>query len=62
MEDEQLLTVTEVADRLSLSRSKVYELLSQGDIPSVHIGRARRVAATALDEWIARLRETKRVG
>ena len=60
MEDEQLLTVDEVAERLSLSRSKVYELLAGGDIPSVHIGRARRVIATDLDTWITRLKEEQR--
>ncbi len=57
MEDDQLLTVDEVAQRLSLSRSKVYELLAEGDIPSVHIGRSRRVIAKELDKWIARLKE-----
>lgn len=60
MEDEELLTVAEVARRLSLSRSKVYELISAGDIPSIHIGRARRVAVIDLDHWITRLMKEQR--
>jgi excisionase family DNA binding protein len=51
-----LLTVEEVADRLSLGRSKVYELIASGAIQSVTIGRSRRVAATAVEAFVLALR------
>jgi excisionase family DNA binding protein len=30
----------------------VYELLSRGEIPSIHIGTARRIPLTALRAWV----------
>lgn len=47
-----LLRIDEAARRLSIGRSKTYELLRAGVIPSVRIGRSRRVPAHALEVWI----------
>lgn len=47
-----LLRVEQVGDRLNLSRARVYELIASGDIPSVTIGRSRRVRADVLEAWI----------
>jgi excisionase family DNA binding protein len=49
----RLLTVQQVIERLHLSRSSVYELISSGEIPSLKIGRARRVSEDDLDRFIA---------
>jgi excisionase family DNA binding protein len=49
----QLLTVVDAARHLGISRSKVYELLADGELPSVRIGRTRRIALAALEEFIA---------
>jgi excisionase family DNA binding protein len=51
----QLLTVIEVAEHLS--RSKVYELLADGTLPSVRIGRNRRVTACALSDFVTKHEE-----
>ena len=48
-----LLTVKEAAERLSLSRSTVYELVLGGEIQSIKVGRSRRVLAGALTDFIA---------
>jgi excisionase family DNA binding protein len=48
-----LLTIVDAAQHLGISRSKVYELLAAGELPSVRIGRTRRIAVTALEEFIA---------
>jgi putative molybdopterin biosynthesis protein len=48
-----LLTVREVARRLSLGRATTYPLVQRGELPSVRIGRAVRVPAQALDRWVA---------
>jgi excisionase family DNA binding protein len=44
----RLLNVREVADRLGVSRNKVYELLNKGEIHSLAIGRTRRISPVAL--------------
>ena len=41
-----LLRTEEVATRLRLSRSRIYELIASGELPSVLIGSSRRVAVT----------------
>lgn len=50
-----LLTVRAAAERLSLSRSTVYELIRRGDLSSVKIGGTRRICPDALDAFRARL-------
>jgi excisionase family DNA binding protein len=57
-DDPWLLTPDQVAAKLNVSRSKVFQLL-QDDLPSVQIGRSRRVPAERLREWVAQ-RETLR--
>jgi excisionase family DNA binding protein len=50
-----LLTVPEAAARLSLGRSKVYELLTRGELQAVRIGRAVRIPVAELEHFVARL-------
>jgi excisionase family DNA binding protein len=52
-DDRILLRITDVAVRLSLSRAKTYQLISQGIIPTVTLGTVRRVPAAALEELAA---------
>jgi excisionase family DNA binding protein len=55
-----LLRPREVAATLGLGRSKTYELIAKGDIPSIRIGKAVRVPADRLREWIeAKMTEQK---
>jgi excisionase family DNA binding protein len=49
-----LLSVSEAATALSLSRSLLYELLMRGEVPSIKIGRSRRVPVKALHDFVAR--------
>ncbi len=51
--DQLLLRAEEVAKALGLGRSKVYELMATGNLPTVRIGRAVRVPADALRNWVA---------
>ncbi len=51
---EKLLTPLEVAQRLSISKSKVYQLLQKGVIPVVRIGRSTRVDPIDLSVFIDR--------
>lgn len=52
--DELLLRPNEAARLLSLGRSKLYELVATGELPSVKIGRATRIPVADLQAWVAR--------
>ena len=56
MEDRLLYRVTEVAVFLNVSRSKVYELMSSGDLQSVKIDRTRLIRGTDLRAYVESLR------
>ncbi|WP_432571179.1 excisionase family DNA-binding protein [Kineococcus sp. SYSU DK005] len=43
------------AKYLGISRTGLFELLKAGELPSVKIGRLRRIPASALDDYITRL-------
>ena len=40
-----------------LGRTKVYELITSGELRTVKIGRRRFVPATAVEEYVARLEQ-----
>jgi len=52
--DPELLTPEEAARRLSVPRTKVYQLLARGELRSVKVGRLRRVVTRSLSEYIDR--------
>lgn len=53
--DKLLLTPREAAEVLSVSRSKLYQLLAAGELRSVRMTVARRVAASELRRYVERL-------
>ncbi len=61
MDDRILLRPEEAAQRLGLSRSVVYELMSDGRLPSIRIGRSRRILAGALAAFVDAERERQAV-
>jgi excisionase family DNA binding protein len=52
-----LYRVADAAVALSLSRAKVYELISSGALRSVRIDGARRIRAVDLEAFVASLGE-----
>lgn len=50
-----LVRVNEAAEALGLSRSKVYDLIARGEIPSVRVGNSVRVSTRALEAWLKAL-------
>lgn len=60
MADDDLLTVPEVMARMRLGRSTVYDLIRSRRLPSLTIGRCRRIPARAVREYIARELEVAR--
>ena len=55
-----LYTPKQAAGALGIGRSKLYDLLRDGELESIHIGAARRIPAQALDEFIERRRAATR--
>ena len=53
----RLVTIPVAAQLLGVSRSKLYELLAQGELPTVRIGRSRRIAIADLDAFAHRCRD-----
>jgi excisionase family DNA binding protein len=47
-----LLTLPEAGRALAISRSKMYDLLNSGHLPSVHIGRSRRVRVSDVENFV----------
>ena len=48
-----LLRIPELAQRLGLSRSKIYELIDRGEIRCIHVDRSVRVPMEEVDRWLA---------
>lgn len=58
---KQLYRVTDAMEILSLSRSRIYELIRSGRLRTVKEGRTRLVPASAITDYIALLeREAER--
>jgi excisionase family DNA binding protein len=60
-EDRLLLSVSEAAHALAVSRTTFYELMWRGEITPIHIGRSVRIAKSELLRFVA-LRDEAWVG
>jgi excisionase family DNA binding protein len=52
--EPMLLTIPEVATKLGLGRSKVYNLIRDEGLPTVKFGTATRVPVKELEHWVTR--------
>lgn len=50
---DQLLTVPQVAKQVQLSEYRIYELIRQGELKSVRLGKSVRVRPSALADFVA---------
>ena len=62
MEEKVLLTIDEAAQRLGIGRSHAYIFVMKGELPSVKLGRSRRIPAAAVDEFVRRLEDESAPG
>lgn len=53
----EYLRVPEVAEVLRIARTRAYELVAEGEVPSIRIGRSVRVSRTELDRWLEEQRQ-----
>lgn len=54
-----LLKIPEVMARLAVGQTKVYELMSSGELRSVKVGRSRRVPSDELERFVAELDDSR---
>lgn len=52
--DPRYYTVRETCEHLRCSRRYLYELLTRGELQSFTMGRARRVVAVSVDDYVER--------
>lgn len=52
MPQRLLLRIPEVAETLGIGRTKIYEMIATGELPTVRVGRAVRISVTTLQKWV----------
>jgi excisionase family DNA binding protein len=52
-----LLTPEEAAAMLSVGRTRVYELIANGELAAIRIGRSRRIPVLVLERFVRQLLE-----
>lgn len=57
MTERLLLRPVEAAEAMGVSRAKAYQLIAEGQIPSIRVGGSIRVPVHALHEWVQRQME-----
>jgi excisionase family DNA binding protein len=55
-----LLTIKDVQDATQLGRTKIYELMRDGELPFIKLGRSVRVRRDAFESWLAQQEESTR--
>jgi len=50
--DRLLVKPMEAAQLIGVGRTRIYEMLASGEIPSIHIGRSVRIPTDKLRQWV----------
>lgn len=51
MDDQVLITIPQMARRLSIGKTQAWSILARGEMPIVRIGRSTRVLKDSVDHW-----------
>ena len=63
MDEDEILTLKEVADYLKLTERTLYRLTQEGDVPGFKVGNSWRFRLRDIDAWIEeRKAEVRRGG
>ena len=54
MTEGLLLTPEEAFNALRIGRAKGFQLIASGELPSIKVGRLRRIPAAGLRDWVQR--------
>jgi excisionase family DNA binding protein len=57
LKTKKLLTVAEASALLGLSRTTTYQLIHEGSLKSIKLGRSRRIPTQEIDAFLARMLE-----
>jgi len=52
MSEDAIMTVSQVAAYLKMSRAAIYRLVAQGQLPHIRIGKSRRIRRVELEMWL----------
>ncbi len=58
----QWITVDEMKNRLSISKTLAYQIANNGSLDTVRIGRCLRISEESLKRWLESMRHAKRLG
>ena len=47
-----LLHIPEAAETLGIGRTKIYELIATGELPTIRVGRAVRISVSTMQKWV----------
>ena len=56
------ITVDEMRERLSISKTKAYEIAHDGSLATVKIGSSLRISEDSLDRWLESMSYTRALG
>ena len=56
------ISVDEMRDRLSISKTKAYEIANDGSLDTVKIGSSLRISEDSLACWLESVRQTRALG
>lgn len=56
-EAQLLVTAEQAAERLAVSRARVFAWMASGELPSLKLGASRRVEVRELERFVERLRD-----
>ena len=59
---ERLLSIEETCEILGISRATLFRMLKTGDLPSVHLGRLRKIPLSGVQEYMRTLMVEARAG
>jgi excisionase family DNA binding protein len=54
-----LLTPEQAANELQIARRRIFEMIADGTLPSIKIGKSRRITRAALEEYVKGLETRK---
>ena len=60
--ESEFIDAAEMARRLDLSRSRIYSMAKEGEIPSLRFGRYLRFRWESVVEWLAEVEARQRSG
>lgn len=52
LEECRLLTIKKTAELLMISRDSIYKLIYSGELPTIRVGRSRRILLQDLRAWL----------